>query len=187
MTRFNWPSRKTRSRSSSAPASADATTYAGRDDDAIRQYDQVLALNPSYTVAYFWRGLACENLRRYPQAAADFAIAVNASHRAPLFLAFQGKDFALAGQRAKAVAIREELRRRSAQGYVSPFCLSVIEAGLGDRDRTFSLLQRAYDQHDGSLNFLEEAAPAFQGLRSDPRFQILRHKLGFSRKSPALH
>ena len=161
--------------------------YAGRYDAAVRQYDGVLALNPGYTVAFFWRGLAYEKLRRYPQAAADFAVAVNASHRTPLFLAFQGKDFATAGQRAKAVAIREELRRRSVQGYVSPFCLAVIEAGLGDRDQTFSLLQKAYDQHDGSLTFLEEAAPAFASLRSDPRFQLLRLKMGFPRKFHALH
>ena len=152
--------------------------YAGADDRAVQQYDQVLDLNPDYTIAYFWRGLALEREKRYPAAASDFAAAVQRSHRSPLFLAFLGKDYAMAGRRDRAIAIRDELRARARRETVSPFCLAVVEVGLGENDKALALMEHAYDVHDGTLIFLQEAAPAFQSLRSDPRFEALRKKMG---------
>ena len=154
--------------------------HAGRYDQALRQYDDVLSLNPGYTVAYFWRALACEKSGQRAEATLDLRKAVSDSHRTPLFLAFLAKNCAENGRRAEALQIREELRRRDVREYVSPFCMAVIETGLGDKDSAFRWLQKACDTHDGALTFFGEASPAFESLQSDPRYAALRHQLGLS-------
>jgi DNA-binding SARP family transcriptional activator/TolB-like protein/Tfp pilus assembly protein PilF len=152
--------------------------HAGLYDHALRRYDDVLNLNPSYTIAYFWRALAREKSGMRPAAQNDLLKAVTNSHRATLFLAFLAKNYAESGQRAQALAIREELRRRAAREYVSPFCMAVIEVGLGDKNQAFLLLQKAYETHDGALTFFGEASPAFASLKSDPRYGAIRRQMG---------
>ena len=157
--------------------------HAGQYARAIEQYDQVLALNPDYSVAYFWRGLAEEKLAKekqgsHRQAAADLSAAVAGSHRSALFLAFLAHDEAVSGKRAQAKAIRDELQRRAATEYVSPFCLALTAFSVGDQDTGFRWLKRAYETHDGTLTFLEEAAPAFEDLRREPRFRAIQKQMG---------
>ncbi|BDI34506.1 hypothetical protein CCAX7_65570 [Capsulimonas corticalis] len=152
-----------------------------RYDQALRQYDEVLNLNPGYTVAYFWRALAREKAGMRSEAQGDLQRAVAGSHRTPLFLAFLAKNYAESGRRDQALAIRDELRRRNAREYVSPFCMAVIDVGLDDKDSAFRWLQTAYDAHDGALTFFGEAPPAFDSLRSDARYALLRQKMGLTK------
>jgi len=57
------------------------TTYADlqRYDEALRDYDQAIALNPNDATAYYNRGLTYHNLQRYDEALRDYdqAIALN--------------------------------------------------------------------------------------------------------------
>jgi hypothetical protein len=56
--------------------------------------------------------------------------------------------------------------------YVSPVHLSYVYFGLGDLDKMFVLLDKAFQDRDFSLAFFF-ALPIFDELRSDPRFQDL--------------
>ena len=56
--------------------------------------------------------------------------------------------------------------------------MALVYLGLGDKDRTFALLEQAYEQRFPSI--LPEALqdPLFDPVRADPRFQELLGRLG---------
>jgi hypothetical protein len=68
----------------------------------------------------------------------------------------------------------KELETRSEVDYYN---VAVVHAGLGDKDRTFEALERAYAQRSGSLAFMN-ADPFLKELRSDPRYQSLVRRIG---------
>jgi hypothetical protein len=54
-----------------------------------------------------------------------------------------------------------------------------VYAGLGDKERVFEFLERAYEVHSDRLLDLQ-TDPVFDPLRSDPRFSNLMRRLGFT-------
>jgi hypothetical protein len=49
---------------------------------------------------------------------------------------------------------------------------------LGDKDQAFAWIEEGYRSRDSLLVFLK-VDPIFDGLRSDPRFTDLLHRVGF--------
>ncbi len=74
--------------------------------------------------------------------------------------------------------VERNLERIAAGEYVRPTALAVDFARLGRTDEAFEWLERAYDERDGSLAFIK-TEPAYDGLRSDPRFQDLLRRMSF--------
>jgi hypothetical protein len=62
--------------------------------------------------------------------------------------------------------------RIAADRYIYPSVLAEDYARLGRMDEAFEWLERAYDERDGNLAFIK-TEQAYDGLRSDPRFQAL--------------
>ena len=73
------------------------------------------------------------------------------------------------------------MERRSEEEYVPPYWIAVVHAGLGATDSVFAWLEKAYAEHDGSLVFLK-VEPAFDPVRSDPRFSMLLKKMRLDRE-----
>ena len=71
----------------------------------------------------------------------------------------------------------EELQVRSDSGYVSPFDIATIYAGLGDRTKTFEYLEKAFQGRAPYLVYLA-MDPHFDDFRADPRFRDLVHRIG---------
>jgi tetratricopeptide (TPR) repeat protein len=88
---------------------------------------------------------------------------------------YLGVAYAKAGEREKAQAILNELRRST--GYVSPGELAALYAALGELEQAFASLERAYAAHDLQLQYLG-VDPMLDPLRSDPRFQDLMRRIG---------
>jgi hypothetical protein len=61
--------------------------------------------------------------------------------------------------------------------------MAVIYAGLGEKDEAFSWLQRAYDERSYILAVYLNTDSRLDSLRSDPRFDELRRRIGL----PAPH
>ena len=58
-----------------------------------------------------------------------------------------------------------------------PFFLAGVYAALGNRDKAFALLDRAYDERTSFLSFIN-VFPWMDPLRPDPRFARLVMRLG---------
>jgi hypothetical protein len=54
--------------------------------------------------------------------------------------------------------------------------LAVLHAGLGEKDRAFELLERAYELRVPALSRIK-TTPLLGDLRSDPRFQDLLRRM----------
>jgi tetratricopeptide (TPR) repeat protein len=83
-----------------------------------------------------------------------------------------GHAFALAGQKEQAHKLLAELEEISTQKFVSAYLRAVVYAGLGENDRAFEWLEKAWLERSWFLIFLK-VEPIFDPLRSDPRFADL--------------
>jgi hypothetical protein len=82
----------------------------------------------------------------------------------------------MAGRRDEAQAILAELMSGSQQRYVSPFDIATIHIGLGDTDRAFEWLEKAYE---GRSQWMVGLAvdPRVDSIRSDARFESFLQRL----------
>jgi hypothetical protein len=62
---------------------------------------------------------------------------------------------------------------------VSPAQLAMPYLALGEREEAFASLNKAYEAHDLQLQYLR-VSPAYDPLRSDPRFQDLLRRVGLA-------
>ena len=92
-----------------------------------------------------------------------------------LFSAVLGYLYAVAGRKAEAHALLEELKARLG----SEFEIALIHIGLGDIDQAFEWLEKAYNKRDQYLLYLR-VDPNMDTLRSDPRFANLLRRVGLS-------
>jgi TolB-like protein/Tfp pilus assembly protein PilF len=148
---------------------------ARRYDESMMQCQKALEIDPNYANASWFMALCLEQKGQIPESIAYLEKAVSlapASH----FRALLGRAYALAGERAKAQKILDELKALSKREYVSPFDIAVVYAGLGDRDSTFQLLEEAYQQR--VFRIIELTLPMFDNLRSDARWQDLVRRIG---------
>ena len=83
------------------------------------------------------------------------------------------------GKRAEAEKILHDLERKTKGGYVSPYMIATIYAGLGDKDRAFEFLEQAYRERSWDIVWALKADLRIDNLRSDPRFQALWRRVGF--------
>jgi serine/threonine-protein kinase len=87
------------------------------------------------------------------------------------------RAYGRAGRRTDALHIIEELKRRERESYVPPAPFVHAYIGLGDRDRAFASLERAYHEHSNIVQFVK-THPLYDPLRDDPRFAELVRRVG---------
>jgi hypothetical protein len=93
-------------------------------------------------------------------------------------LASLGHAQALFGQPVPARQVLAVLEDRSRESYVPSYYFAIVHTGLGERDRAFEWLERAYQERSTVLAYLR-IDPRLAPLRSDPRYEELVRRLGF--------
>jgi hypothetical protein len=83
------------------------------------------------------------------------------------------------GRRAEAEKILRDLERKSKSGYVSPYIMATVYAGLGEKEKAFEFLERAYQERSLDVSWFLKADLRIDSLRSDPRFQDLVRRVGY--------
>ncbi len=96
----------------------------------------------------------------------------------PFATAYLGYAYGAAGDRARALAIIEGLKKKSVHGYVPPFNLAIVHLGLGDLERAMDLLEQASADDSQWMMYLK-IDRIFHPLRSNPRFIALMKKCHF--------
>jgi serine/threonine protein kinase/tetratricopeptide (TPR) repeat protein len=84
--------------------------------------------------------------------------------------------YGASGDRTRAAAEAEELKKLSLRGTVTAFNLALVALGQGDRARAISYLEQAHASDSQWLGWLKYDR-VFDPLRSDPRFAALLRKL----------
>ncbi len=150
---------------------------ARRYDAAIIEAQRAIQIDPTFTFAYVRLGQAYTEKRMYEQAVAAMEKAVQLSG------GFEGRGmlgraYALWGRPGEARRILDELLSGNPKGYAGPFHIAQIYCALGQKDEALRWLEEAYREHDGNIVLLK-VFPAWDSLRSDPRFQDLLRRMNF--------
>jgi hypothetical protein len=73
--------------------------------------------------------------------------------------------------------VLNELTELSKQKYVPAWAMAEIYVGLGEKDRAFEWLEKAYDERFAGLLASIKVDPIYDPLRSDPRFADLLRRM----------
>lgn len=176
----------------------------GHFDEALRELDQAVALDPLPYVVSNDRASILYCARRYNQsiARARQVLAIDPSfwpahfdigncllatgHYAEAIAEFRlvpdasgpmGQALALTGQRAQALEILRSLEAEAGQTGNGRVHSAYIQTALGDHAAALASLEDAYAQHETDVNFIG-VDPRLDALRGEPRFRALLKKLG---------
>ncbi len=145
-------------------------------DQAISQLRNTLEMDPNFALPRMVLGQAYEQKGMYPQAIAELQKAAAVSRDSPPMLGSLGHAYGVAGNKAEAAKILAQMIEQSKKQYVSPFYISIVYAGLHENEKAMDWLEKAYEDRSNAIIFVK-VDPDFDGLRSNPRFQVLLHRL----------
>jgi len=143
---------------------------ARRYDEGIAESQKALELDPQFAAAHMVIGLSYVQKKNYEQAIAELQRAQdNPDSRALL-----GYAYGVAGKRTEARHLLEELQQVAKEKYVSPFPVAATYVGLGETDKAFEMLEKAYVERSWAMGMLK-VNPIFDPIRSDRRYvELLR-------------
>jgi TolB-like protein len=159
---------------------------AHRYDDALELSRRTLELDENFGWAYLWSGLALEQKSRYKDAIAAFRKASELTGGFVQARAALARALALGERHDEGRDVLRDMEHPSTAGYVDPYAIAVVYAGLGDVDRTFEWLEQAFEERATWLTLFVKCDPRFDALRSDPRFGDLLRRMGFAGDSGGL-
>lgn len=152
-------------------------TYKRDYDAAVKQLQSVLKMDPNFQLAhtdlgvtYLWSGHA-------PEAMSEFQAGSNLPGGRMWARPYLGIAMLRSGRRDEAVAVQQELEDYGKRGHVRPYTLAALDAELGEKDKAFALLEEVVNERQGTLILLR-VDPAWDSLRSDPRYVDLVQKIG---------
>jgi TolB-like protein/Tfp pilus assembly protein PilF len=154
--------------------------FVHRYDEATDVLRRTVELDQSFWLSHEFLGRALEQKGQLPAAIAEFQRAIQLEPAAAESRSTLGHAYAVAGKRAEALKIIDELTALSKTTYVPPYNIAVVYAGLGDKDEAFAWLERAFQDRSSYLTWLT-TDPELDNLKSDPRYEDLKQRVGLWR------
>jgi adenylate cyclase len=147
-------------------------------DRAIEKFRTVLRKDPNFgrativTYAYAEKGM-------FAQALAETETVRRLNGEGPWYWSNLAYIYGRAGQLERARRALEKLEKLSRHEQVDPATMLWAHLGMGDKEEALADLSKAYSLHFAILTTLK-IEPAFDPLRSDPRFQDLLRRVGLA-------
>jgi TolB-like protein/DNA-binding winged helix-turn-helix (wHTH) protein/Flp pilus assembly protein TadD len=163
----------------SAARTESATYYELRDyPDLIEASRRALLLDPKDRFQHYTLGVGYEGTGKLLEAISEYQKAVELSAGDQDSTAALAHAFAVIGKKAEAEKILHDFERKSKSTHVSPYLMATMFASLGDKDRAFEFLEKAYQERSLNMPWGLKADLRVDNLRSDPRFQALVRRVG---------
>ena len=150
--------------------------YADRTSEAVDQFRRTLDLDPNYVSARWGLGAAYAQRQSYDEAIEELKKAVMLSEGSPVPMGHLGFAYGLKRAAADARRTLADLNRLADRQYVPASSVALVYAGLGDKANALDWLERAYQEHDFAMVFLD-VAPWFKSLRGEARYDQLRRRM----------
>jgi TolB-like protein/DNA-binding winged helix-turn-helix (wHTH) protein/Tfp pilus assembly protein PilF len=154
---------------------ADALCIARRYDESVQQSERTLEMDPNFAIGHYELGQAFIQKQMYNEAIAEFQRAIELAGDNAAFDSNLAYAYAVSGRRGDALKIAQDLETRASASSAADSNIALIYVGLGDNDKAMIWLNKAYQARFNPSILLR---PAFDPLRSDPRFQDLRQRIG---------
>jgi adenylate cyclase len=145
-------------------------------DSAFEEFDRSLELDPNSVAAHEYRCYVYLLKSMFEEALTEMQLVLQFFHMSTANVrAFAGAVYAMAGRIEEAKRIIRECEEKSAHEYVDPKWLVWAHSRLGNKDRAFGWLEKAFEAHRFTP-FEVKLDPRFDGITSDPRFDELMKK-----------
>jgi tetratricopeptide (TPR) repeat protein len=148
-------------------------------DQAITECERALDRDPKSFLGHLGISLSYSAKGMYKEAISYAENAVAHSPDVNFLRGLLGSVYAMAGDRASAEKVIEDLIARSSTSYVGPVFFSWIYSHLDQPDKAFEYLEKACDERSCTLG-LGIRFPLYGGIRSDPRFGRVLNRLGLT-------
>lgn len=157
--------------------------YAQHCDEAIQQALGALEIDPTFLLAHIYLAEAYGGKQNYPTAITELRKALDISKENTWVLSDLARTYALASQKDKSQVILRDLLSGAKGREDMTLEVAKIYAALGENDRAFTWLEKAYRNRAGGLILLNPV-PDFQTLHHDPRFADLDRRIGLPISAP---
>ncbi|MEP6924188.1 MAG: winged helix-turn-helix domain-containing protein [Pyrinomonadaceae bacterium] len=146
-------------------------------DQAIKQFQLVLEIDPNHNRARYYLALALFHSGQRVAGTAEFERVVAAE---PLqqTMALLGYCYGMTGRHLEARALLGRINQIACRRYVSPYIRAYLHIGLGEKAEALTLLEEAYEENSLWLVWLN-VDMQLQSLHDEPRFKKLLQKLNF--------
>lgn len=150
-------------------------SWAREYDQAMVAAQKTLEIDPNFPPAHEDLAVIYGRKGRYDEAIAEMNKAIALNGRLPHYVAVLGHIHAISGHKVEAQKMLDELRARAKTEPVSLYDVAMVYVGLGDKERAFECLEEAVKNVTVSTNVNLKIGPAWDPIRSDPRFaELLR-------------
>jgi TolB-like protein/DNA-binding winged helix-turn-helix (wHTH) protein/Tfp pilus assembly protein PilF len=152
--------------------------YARKYDQAEEQFKKAIELNPDFFVTYYHLAWLYSEVGQFPNAINEFTKGRLLS----------GDDGVVGSAASQDVALKKAFAARGSAGFwqqllksreIGEFDAPQVYARLGDKEKALSGLERNYEER-ATLGTLLNVDPAFDSLRSDPRFGDIVRRMGLT-------
>ena len=139
-----------------------------------------VASYPNEWMEHYGLGVGYEGTGKPLDAISEYQKAVELSDGNFDAAAALAHAYAVNGRTAEAEKILADFERKAKNGYVSKYLIATIYAGLGDKNKAFELLEKAYAERSLDLSWFLKADLRIDNLRGDPRFENLLRRVGLA-------
>jgi TolB-like protein/Tfp pilus assembly protein PilF len=159
---------------------ADVYAWVGKYDMAISKFKAVLDINPKLPIAHNDLGIAYLAMGKIREGVEELERSRELSEGTPFFKVNLAYGYAISGRRDEAFRIADELKELYNKRVLPAYFLSVVYAGLGEKQEALSWLEKAHDDRAIIFTPLLHIEPELASLRDEPRFKALLAKLGLT-------
>jgi TolB-like protein/tetratricopeptide (TPR) repeat protein len=161
--------------------------YARRYEEAIEKLEEIIEMDPTSDFSHYLIGLAYLHMNRFEEAIEEFQQAdaldtvLDDEPGALAGRALAQAAMGRVGETRKLVERIKEVGKQDKEklgGYFPSYSVAQGYIALGQMDRAFEWLEKAFRERDWLMTFVG-IDPAMDPLRSDPRFQSLLRRMNF--------
>jgi serine/threonine-protein kinase len=143
---------------------------------ARERFDLLVQQDPGFQFAHFFGGLSLLYGGDAGRASESLQRAMEVGGWSPEVAAALGCAFVADGREARGRKIVGRMRTESAERYVSPVRISLLQSALSDHDAALDSLDEAVASRATDLIWLD-VHPGFDALRDHPRFGDVRRRI----------
>src|SRR5437588_473839 len=151
---------------------------AGQNENAVEQLRKVLDIDAKFSPARRTLEEVYAHMCKQKEAVAEREKALSLSGGAELAASIE-EDFKKSGYKGVLQSWLEGLTELSKHSYVSSYSIAESYMRMGEKQKAFEWLEKAYEEHDSGLVSLA-VEPMFESRRSDSRFKEIVRRMKLS-------
>ena len=156
---------------------AEAQLNLGEVDAADKTCQRMIELDPTFWAIYQTLVWVKVKQGKFEDALNAAQKSVELSNRANAALSQLGHSYGLLGRREEAMSVIRELETKFENKTADAKDIAVVYTGLGDKDKAFEWLEKAFAYRSFHLTTLN-IEPLFDPLHDDPRWSDLKRRVG---------